>query len=231
MSPTRLVSVACLARVAVFLLLIAPALAAAETPKTGTPKTDTPKAAAPQAKTPVAAVGEKAPDFKLTDTAGVEHTLAQYLADGKVVVLEWFNPDCPFIIKHHKTNRTMDETYAMLKHKGVVWLAINSGAAGKQGAGLERNRKAHEEYGMSFPVLMDESGAVGRAYGAKTTPHMFIVGRDGKLVYSGAIDNDPSPTDCGTRNYVISALRGVFDGRAVPEPVTKPYGCSVKYAN
>ena len=219
------------APVALFLLLVAPTLAptraAAEHPKAEHPK------AAPAAVTPAgpAAVGDKAPDFKLTDTDGVEHSLAKYLAEGQVVVLEWFNPDCPFIIKHHKTNRTMDETYATLKHKGVVWLAVNSGAAGKQGAGLERNKKAHEEYRMTFPVLLDENGSVGRAYGAKTTPHMFIVGKDGKLAYSGAIDDNASPTEYGTRNYVISALRGVLDGRAVPEPVTKPYGCSVKYAD
>jgi len=224
------------APVALFLLLVAPTLAptlaAAEHPKAEHPKAEHPKAEHPAAATSTpAAVGDKAPDFKLTDTDGVEHSLAKYLAEGQVVVLEWFNPDCPFIIKHHKTNRTMDETYATLKHKGVVWLAVNSGAAGKQGAGLERNKKAREEYRMTFPVLLDENGAVGRAYGAKTTPHMFIIGKDGKLAYSGAIDDNASPTEYGTRNHIISALRGVLDGRAVPEPVTKPYGCSVKYAD
>jgi len=224
------------APVALFLLLVAPTLAptpaTAEHPKAEHPKAEHPKAEHPATATSTpAAVGDKAPDFKLTDTDGVEHSLAQYLAEGQVVVLEWFNPDCPFIIKHHKTNRTMDETYATLKHKGVVWLAVNSGAAGKQGAGLERNKKAREEYRMTFPVLLDENGAVGRAYGAKTTPHMFIVGKDGKLAYSGAIDDNASPTEYGTRNHIISALRGVLDGRAVPEPVTKPYGCSVKYAD
>lgn len=215
MNPSRL------AAVTMILLLVAPALASAGTAAAGVP----------QAKTPVLAVGGKAPDFKLTDTAGVEHTLAQYLAAGNVVVLEWFNPDCPFIIKHHQKSQTMNDVYAMLKHKGVVWLAVNSGAAGKQGAGIERNRKAHQEYGMSFPILMDESGAVGRAYGAKTTPHMFVVDKDGTLAYSGAIDDNPSPTEYGSRNHIITALRAVLDGRAVPEPVTKPYGCSVKYAD
>jgi len=212
--------------VAVFLLLVAPMPASA-----GTPQDKAPKAETRAVKTPAAAVGEKAPDFTLSDTAGAEHSLAQYLADGKVVVLEWFNPDCPFIIKHHKANQTMDEIYAMLKHKGVVWLAVNSSAAGKQGAGFELNRKAHEEYRMSFPVLMDESGVVGRAYGATTTPHMFVVGKDGILAYSGAIDDNPSPTEYSSRNYIVSALRAVLDGRAVPEPVTKPYGCSVKFAD
>jgi peroxiredoxin len=175
--------------------------------------------------------GDDAPDFKLKDTAGVEHTLSQYLKDGKIVVLEWFNPDCPFIVKHHKLNQTMNDTYANLAHKGMVWMAINSGAPGKQGAGLERSQKAVTEYEMPFPLLLDEGGTVGRAYGAKTTPHMFVIGKDGKVAYSGAIDNDPSPTVPGKRNYVISVLRSVMDGRPVPEPVTKPYGCSVKYAD
>jgi peroxiredoxin len=175
--------------------------------------------------------GDVAPSFSLKDTNGVEHTLAQYLADGKIVVLEWFNPDCPFIVKHHQLNRTMTETFMALQHKGMVWLAINSGAPGKQGAGLERNKKAHADYEMPFPILLDESGTVGRAYGAKTTPHMFVIGKDGKVAYSGAIDNDPSPTKPGERNYIISALRALMDGRAVPEPTTKPYGCSVKYGD
>ena len=186
--------------------------------------------------TPAAAAGgvvpgDVAPSFSLKDTNGVEHTLAQYLADGKIVVLEWFNPDCPFIVKHHQLNRTMNETFMTLQHKGMVWLAINSGAPGKQGAGLERNKKAHTDYEMLFPILLDESGTVGRAYGAKTTPHMFVIGKDGKVAYSGAIDNDPSPTELGKRNYVVSALRAVMDGRAVPEPTTKPYGCGVKYGD
>ena len=175
--------------------------------------------------------GDMAPDFTLKDINGVEHSLAKYLADGKIVVLEWFNPDCPFIVKHHKLNRTMNDTYATLGHKGMVWLAINSGAPGKQGAGLERNQKAHAEYEMPFPLLLDEAGTVGRAYGAKTTPHMFVIGKDGKVAYTGAIDDDNSPTVPGKRNHVITALRALFDGREVPEPDTKPYGCSVKYAN
>jgi peroxiredoxin len=188
-------------------------------------------AAAPAAAVTTVSPGDKAPDFTLTDTAGVSHSLSKYLADGKIVVLEWFNPDCPFIIKHHKLNKTMNETFANMGHKGVVWLAVNSSAAGKQGAGLERNQAAHKEYEMSFPILMDESGKVGRAYGAKTTPHMFIIGKDGKLFYSGAIDDDPSPTQAGQRNYVISALRAALEGRPAPEPTTKPYGCSVKYGS
>lgn len=210
----------------VLVLALAPVLAFAASP-----------AAKDTAPAPAAAAiagvkpGDVAPDFTLKDLDGAEHSLSKYLADGKIVVIEWFNPDCPFIVKHHKLNRTMNDIYANLAHKGMVWLAVNSGAPGKQGAGLERNRKAYAEFEMPFPLLLDESGTVGRAYGAKTTPHMFIVGKDGKVAYNGAIDDDNSPTVPGKRNYVISALRALMDGREVPEPVTKPYGCSVKYAD
>ncbi len=221
MTPTRLIALT------FALLLSVPALAA-----------DAPAPAKPEAvkPAPVAAVatlnpGDMAPDFTLTDIDGVQHSLSKYLADGKIVVLEWFNPDCPFIIKHHKLNTTMNDTFGYFASRGVVWLAINSSAAGKQGAGLERNQAAHKEYGMIFPILMDESGKVGRAYGAKTTPHMFVIGKDGKVVYTGAIDDDPSPTVRGQRNHVINALRAALEGRPAPEPSTKPYGCSVKYAN
>jgi peroxiredoxin len=175
--------------------------------------------------------GDEAPDFTLTDTAGQEHTLSALLADHKVVVIEWFNPDCPFIVRHHKTHKTMDETYAALKDQGVAWIAINSGAPGKQGAGLERNRKAFEEYGMSFPVLLDEDGAVGKAYGALTTPHMFVIAQDGTVAYAGAIDDDRAGDRPGEVNYVAAAVGAVLAGEDVATKETRPYGCSVKYAD
>lgn len=174
--------------------------------------------------------GESAPDFTLTDTSGQEHTLSTYLQDGKTVVLEWFNPDCPFIIKHHKNHKTMNESFAKVKDHEVVWLAINSGGEGKQGFGLQRNRKAVKDYEIPFPVLMDPSGKVGRLYGAKTTPHMFIVTPDGKVVYGGAIDDNHSAQELGKTNYVLAALHDLLQGQAVKTAETKPYGCSVKYA-
>ncbi|MEN8006375.1 MAG: thioredoxin family protein [Candidatus Krumholzibacteriota bacterium] len=173
--------------------------------------------------------GAEAPGFTLTDTEGTEHTLQVYLDDGKTVVLEWFNPDCPFIKKHHLNHKTMDETFAAVKESGVVWLAINSNAKGKQGHGLERNRKAVKDYEMSFPVLIDESGEVGRAYGAKTTPHMFIITAEGLVVYNGAIDDDRSPAKLGETNFVASALAALREGKAVETAETQAYGCSVKY--
>jgi len=173
--------------------------------------------------------GEKAPDFTLTDTDGAQHSLQQYLDAGKVVVLEWFNPDCPFIKKHHVTNKTMDRTLADFAERGVVWLAVNSGAEGKQGAGLERNRKAREDYAMTMPILLDPDGAVGKRWGAKTTPHMFVIAADGTVVYAGAIDEDRSADTLGKTNYVAAALAAVFAGEPVGTPQTRAYGCSVKY--
>ena len=187
--------------------------------------------AAPAAAAVTLNPGDKAPDFTLVDTDGVTHSLSRYLADGKIVVLEWFDPDCPFILKHHKLDQTMVDIYAYMKPKGTVWLAINSGAPGKPGSDPKRNRAAHEEYAMTFPILLDGTGAVGRSYGARTTPHMFVIGKDGKVAYNGAVDDDASPTGRGKRNYIISAIRAVIDGRPVREPVTEPYGCSVKYAD
>ncbi len=173
--------------------------------------------------------GDEAPDFVLKDTNGQEHHLQQYLDDGKTVVLEWFNADCPFIKKHHKDARTMDEVYAEFKDQDVVWLAINSSASGRQGAGLEFNQKAHKEYKMTFPILMDEPGKVGRAYGAKTTPHMFIINPEGVVLYNGAIDDNNSPSTMGETNYVRTALRAALSGAQLGQASTKPYGCSVKY--
>jgi peroxiredoxin len=175
--------------------------------------------------------GESAPDFTLTDTNGQEQSLSTYLKDGQTVVLEWFNPDCPFIIKHHQNHKTMNESYAKVKDHKVVWLAVNSNAEGKQGSGLERNQKAVKEYEMPFPVLMDPAGKVGRLYGAKTTPHMFVITPDGKVAYNGAIDDNRSADTLGETNHVLSALHNLMQGEAVETAETKPYGCSVKYAD
>jgi peroxiredoxin len=176
-------------------------------------------------------IGKPAPDFTLVDTEGNKHTLSDYAKKGRVVVLEWFNPDCPFTKKHHVSFKTMHDLSASLADKNVAWFAINSGAPGKQGAGLERNVKAKKEYGIDYPLLLDESGDVGRAYGAKTTPHMFVIAADGTLAYKGAIDDNPSPTTMGKALYVRTAVDQVLAKKAVATAETKSYGCSVKYAN
>lgn len=183
--------------------------------------------AGPEGKQP-AKVGEMAPNFTLTDTDGKTHNLSDF--KGKVVVLEWFNPECPFVVKHHSKFTTMNDLAAEFTSKDVVWVAINSGAPGKQGAGLEHNKKMKDEWKISYPILLDETGEVGKMYGAKTTPHMYVIDTDGTLKYAGAIDNNPSATTLGDVNYVRQALNEVLSGETVTTPETRPYGCSVKYA-
>lgn len=179
----------------------------------------------------VAKVGEKAPDFKVKDTDGKEHTLSQYTKEGKIVVLEWFNSGCPFVVKHHERFKTMKETSEKFKDQGVVWIAVNSGAPGKQGAGLELNKEIKKKWEIAYPILLDEEGTVGRAYDAKTTPHMYIIDKAGVLRYAGAIDNDNSPARLGTINYVEKALKELLAGETIEITETKPYGCSVKYGS
>lgn len=177
------------------------------------------------------APGDQAPDFSLVDTDGHTHSLHDYLAAGQTVVLEWFNPDCPFIRKHHLDARTMNRIYTQFVADDVVWLAINSSAPGKQGHGLDRNRLARAEYEMPMPVLLDEDGAVGKNYGAKTTPHMFVITADGQVAYAGAIDSDRSVHQLGEINHVSEALAAITSAESVTTAVTQPYGCSVKYGN
>ncbi|MFV8754534.1 redoxin family protein [Nannocystaceae bacterium ST9] len=135
-----------------------------------------------------AKLGEPAPAFSLPDVEGKTINLADYA--GKTVVLEWFNPDCPFVKYAHGEDGPL-RTTAKDRGDTVVWLAINSGAPGKQGAGAERNREAKQDYAIEHPILLDEDGAVGRSYGATNTPHLFVIDPAGKLVYAGALDNAP----------------------------------------
>jgi peroxiredoxin len=176
-------------------------------------------------------IGKPAPDFTLPDTEG--HPV--HLADlrGKTVVLEWFNPRCPFVNKAHTKGSLVD---AAKRHaaEGVVWLAINSAAPGKQGYGADATREGKTKFGMDHPVLLDESGSVGHAYGATNTPHLFVVDPTGTLVYRGAVDNSPdgegeSAPDDKLVRYVDVALADLAAGRSVGIPSTKAYGCSVKY--
>lgn len=168
-----------------------------------------------------------AADFTLTDTAGNEHTLSDYLADGKTVVLEWFNPDCPVSRRYHSPTRSMAATYEALKTDDLVWLAINSGAPGKQGHGQERNAQAVADWQIPYPVLLDESGEVGKAYRAKTTPHMYVITPNQALIYQGAIDDSNSGGQ-GV-NYVQAALTARRAGLPVAFAKTEAFGCSVKY--
>lgn len=178
-----------------------------------------------------AEVGKPAPDFTLEDTDGKPFRLAD--ARGKIVVLEWFNPDCPFVRMAHEKGSL--KGYARAKQaEGVVWVAVNSAADGKQGHDPARNVAAKKEWSLTHPVLLDPSGEVGHAYGATNTPHLFVVDPNGTLVYGGAIDNSPdaegeSAENGKLENYVESALTAVRAGRPVAKASTKAYGCSVKY--
>lgn len=135
----------------------------------------------------VASIGQPAPDFELEDLSGKTYKLSDL--KGKTVVLEWYNPECPFV--EHAYNDGPLKGLAEKSKDKLVWLNINSGAPGKQGTGKELNQKLAQKLGVKHPVLLDESGKVGRSYGAKTTPHMFIIDDKGVLVYKGALDNAP----------------------------------------
>lgn len=184
--------------------------------------------------TSAAELGAPAPDFALKDLDGKEVKLSSL--KGKTVVLEWFNPECPFVKAAHTKGALVDFAKRATKKPNVVWLAINSGAPGKQGAGAEKSRAGAKAFALEHPVLLDESGQVGKAYGATNTPHLFVIDAKGVLVYRGAIDNSPdgeggSPQGGKLINYVEAALDDLAAGRAVKAPDTKAYGCSVKYGS
>ncbi|MBL8746292.1 MAG: thioredoxin family protein [Phycisphaerae bacterium] len=177
---------------------------------------------------PLAKVGSAAPEFTLKDTEGKEVSLDQF--KGKIVVLEWYNSGCPFVVRHHKKYNTMTDTAKKFGDK-VVWIAINSSAPGKEGHGLDVGSK--KEWSIGYPILNDETGKVGRLYGAKTTPHMFVIDAQGILRYAGAIDNDAKDEkSVGEKvNYVAQAVEEILAGKTVSQAETKPYGCSVKYGS
>jgi peroxiredoxin len=179
-----------------------------------------------------AKVGESAPAFTGTSTNGSPVSLADH--KGKVVVLEWTNHDCPYVRKHYETGN-MQALQREATAQGIVWLTLISSAKGEQGwvtpakaDELTSTRKA-----APTAVLLDEKGMVGRMYGATNTPHMYVVDRTGRLVYAGAIDDRPTSRRAdvqGANNYVRAALGAVAAGQAVKTPVTRAYGCTVKYS-
>lgn len=195
------------------------------------PNAPLPAAVAPG--TAPAKVGAPAPDFTLPDLDGAPVKLSSYR--GKTVVLEWFNPECPFVKASH-TKGSLVDTAARLTKEGVVWLAVNSNAPGKQGHGAEKNRSGKEQFHIEHPILLDDTGAVGRLYGARHTPHMYVIDPQGKLVYRGAIDNSPdgeadSPSGGKLVKYVEDAIAALNAGKAIEVAETEAYGCSVKYSN
>jgi peroxiredoxin len=176
-------------------------------------------------------VGQAAPDFKVKDTNGKEQSLAAY--KGKYVVLEWTNPGCPFVQKHYDT-ANMPATQKAAEAKGVVWLTVSSTAkdAGDYKQPSELAAWLKEKGATPTAVLMDDDGKIGHAYGARTTPHMFIISPEGKLVYAGAIDSKATARKDdvkGATNYVSVALNEALAGKPVSKASSEPYGCSIKY--
>lgn len=176
-------------------------------------------------------IGEPAPEFTGIDTRGKTHTLSDFR--GTPVILEWTNHDCPYVRKHYNSGNMQQQQQAAIG-KGAVWLSIISSAPGKQGHVTPAQADALTVQRKAAPsaVILDENGDIGRLYGARTTPHMYIIDAAGKLAYMGGIDSIPSsnPADIGkATQYVVPALTQVIDGKPVASSVTRPYGCSVKY--
>ncbi len=175
-------------------------------------------------------VGDTAPDFTLTDLDGNKHTLSDYTNDGKIVVLEWFSPSCPFVRKHYRSDTgTMNKIEADHANDNIVWLRINSAHGQHPTADLTLNRDTAKDWDINSPILMDTTGKVGKQYGAKRTPDMYIITADQTLAYHGAIDDRSDAAAPGDVNYVSNALAELLAGKAVSNPQTKPYGCGVKY--
>ena len=177
------------------------------------------------------AVGTNAPDFSVTDSKGKTQSVSQY--KGKYVVLEWFNPDCPFVKKHYGGGN-MQKLQEEFTGKGVVWLSIDSSAPGKEGhlTAEQAEKKIAEWKTKQTALVLDPDGKAGQTYGAKNTPHMFVINPEGKVIYEGAIDSKASANAAdiaNSTNYVKVALEESMGGKPVTTANTKPYGCSVKY--
>lgn len=179
----------------------------------------------------LAEIGKPAPEFMTEDIKGEHVMLSDY--KGKIVVLEWTNHQCPYVRKHYDTGN-MQSLQQEATQEGVVWISIVSSAKGKEGNVSPQEAQSIIEKEHAFPTykILDESGAIGRLYGAKSTPHMFVIDKSGVLVYSGAIDSNESfkpETIKGAKNYVREAINALKEGRAVEVVQTQPYGCGVKY--
>ena len=176
-------------------------------------------------------VGSAAPDFSLPDSGGKADELSKY--KGKFVVVEWTNPECPFVRKHYESDN-MQKLQAEFTKRGVIWLAVDSSAPGQQGylEGNDAKEAKDSKYAACTALLLDADGKVGHLYGATNTPHMYIVDPEGKLIYSGAIDSIASADKADipkATNYVRAALDEALSGKPVTKASSKAYGCSVKY--
>lgn len=180
-----------------------------------------------QAQTP--AIGQPAPPFNAKTISGAVQSTATL--KGKIVVLEWTNPECPFVKKHYESGN-MQKLQAYAAEKGVVWLSINSSAPGKQGHLDKEAQEALSVKERAAPLIVDEDGSIGRLYHASTTPHLFVIDQDGNLAYMGAIDDKPTFDKADikdARNYVKDAIDALLAGKKPETSTSKPYGCPVKY--
>lgn len=176
-------------------------------------------------------IGQPAPQISVKDINGIDFNLEEH--KGKTVVLEWTNHQCPFVVKHYSTGN-MQEAQKQATDNGVVWVSIVSSAPNKQGfLTPEEAQKMQKDMSINATTkILDPLGEIGKAYGAKTTPHMFVISSEGNIVYKGAIDDNPSASAKaveGANNLVLAALNDIAAGRDVAIPETAPYGCSVKY--
>jgi len=183
--------------------------------------------------TKLATIGQPAPNFTLQGADGKSHSLSDY--KGKFIVLEWTNPECPFVHKFYDSG-TMQGLQKTETAKGVIWLRINSSAAGHEGYQSVSDLASYveDQHVAATASLLDPDGKVGHLFGARTTPHMFVINAKGVLVYAGGIDDTPSPdpaTLATATNYVTAALDQAMAGKPVTKPTAAPYGCSVKYAS
>lgn len=172
--------------------------------------------------------GKPAPDFAVTDIAGKTHKLSDYR--GKIVILEWLNPGCPFVLRHYRSGN-LPSTQAMAVTDGAIWLQVNSSAMGDLDAAKTAEWQKKQDV-VATAYIRDEKGKLGRLFGAQVTPHLYMIGRDGTLVYQGAIDDQPSASVANTmsaHNYVKAALAALKAGKPVEKATTEPYGCGVKY--
>ena len=168
-----------------------------------------------------AKVGDRAPDFTLKDQKGKEVSLSDY--KGKIVVIHWFNMRCDLLERHYKAG-TFASIHDQYKDRGVAQMAIDS-----TGESAEEHQKAAEQFHVTYPILGDEGGKVAKTYGAKTTPHVFIIDKQGKVAYSGAVDDDPDGKNPKRIDYVRQALEELLAGRDVSVAETAPYGCPIRY--
>ena len=179
-------------------------------------------------------IGQAAPDFVGVDTNGNAHRLDDF--QGQTVVLEWTNHDCPFVQKHYESGNMQTQQRRAQNDHGVVWLTVISSSPGTQGHVSPDKANALTESRDASPtaVILDEDGTIGRAYDARVTPHMYIIDEQGTLIYMGGIDSNPSadPADIpDATQYVIQALNEKAADEPISEPITRPYGCSIKYAD